>query len=328
MLRTFPRLTVLEGYAGPGIYNGGEDGSPVIALDALIQHSELLVRGKAVRFVFIEDRQDRFRRLREVIDQRFPRLPRGITLDYHHGSCEDTWETALNQSNAWGQPIFANLDPFGPGVPFALVQRLGANRSSEVLVTFASDWLRRFWSLEEIGDGDMQFGSKAWRKVGELDDPEKKELFLVETYRETLGRAGFNLTAPFKLSDEGGHSFYLICGTSHRRGLERMKEAMWKIDPVGGVQFRDPRDPNQGVLDLGIPDPDISPLVRIFNAKLASNLNASHTVEELKDFALFNTGFRPPHATKAIQQMIERGDAMRSPAKGQLTKKVRITQLR
>jgi three-Cys-motif partner protein len=325
MLSTFPRVTVLEGYAGPGIYTNGEDGSPIIALRSLRVRPELLDGGRMVRFVFIEERQDRLKKLKEVIGERFPRLPGGITVDYHHGTCEHTWATALSQADAWGLPIFANLDPFGPGVPYTLVRRLGTNRSSEILVTFMSDWLRRFWSLEELDDGDVQFGSKAWRKVGGLQDPEEKELFLVESYRETLASAGFNLTAPFRLTDEGGHSFYLIFGTSHRRGLERMKDSMWRTDPVNGVQFRDPRDPDQGVLDFGKPEPDMSPLIRILTNRLVSGSSADQTVGELKNFALFSTGFRPPHASTAIRLMIERGDLVRDPAKGQLTEAVRVT---
>lgn len=237
MLRTFPRVSVFEGYAGPGVYSNGEDGSPVIALSNLVQRPELLNGGKAVRFVFGEDREDRFEKLREVIGQKFPQLPRNITVDYHLGTCEDTWLTALDQANAWGMPIFANLDPFGPGVPYGLVQRLGRNPSSEVLVTLMSDWFRRFARLEELDAGDVQFGSRAWRGVGDLNDPVEKELFLVEEYRHTLTRAGFDLTTPFRLTDEGGHSFYLVFGTSHRRGLERMKDSMWKTDPVGAFSF-------------------------------------------------------------------------------------------
>ena len=131
MLRTFPRLSVFEGYAGPGVYSKGEDGSPVIALSNLVQRPELLNGDKAVRFVFGEDREDRIEKLKEVIGQRFPHLPRGISVEYHHGPCEDTWQAALDQAGAWGMPIFANLDPFGPGVPYGLVHRLGRNRKWE-----------------------------------------------------------------------------------------------------------------------------------------------------------------------------------------------------
>ena len=323
MLNTFPRLTVLEGYAGPGVYTKGEDGSPVIAIRALVERPELLGRRCAVRFVFIEEREDRLQKLQEVVNCEFPRLPPGVRVDYHHESCERVWETALDQADAWGMPIFANLDPFGPGVPYPLVKRLGANRSSEALVTFMSDWLRRFWSLEELDDGDVQFGSRDWRTVGSLEDPQEKELFLVEEYRKTLDRAGLGLSAPFRLADEGGHSLYLIFGTGHRRGLERMKDSMWRTDPVTGVEFRDPRDPNQGVLDFGKPKPDLSPLIRMLTNELRRSPEG-RTVEELKDFALFSTAFRPPHVTMAVQQMIDRDDVVREPVEGQLTKTVRV----
>lgn len=172
MLSRFPRLTVFEGYAGPGVYSKGEDGSPVIALSALLERPELLEGGRAVPFVFVEEREDRLESLQNVIAEKFPLLPQRVSINCHHGSCETTWEIALGQANAWGMPIFSNLDPFGPGVPYALVQRLGKNKSSEVLVTFMSDWLRRFWSLDEIYAGDVQFGSAAWRQVGELESPE------------------------------------------------------------------------------------------------------------------------------------------------------------
>jgi len=99
MLRTFPRLSVFEGYAGPGIYSKGEDGSPVVAVSSLVQRPELLSGGK-VRFMFCEDREDRFEKLKETIGQKFPQLPKGVTVDYHHGPCEDTWLTALDQASA------------------------------------------------------------------------------------------------------------------------------------------------------------------------------------------------------------------------------------
>ena len=59
MLSTFPRLTVFEGYAGPGEHTKGEEGSPLIALRSLLDRPDLITLGKQVRFVFVEERQDR-----------------------------------------------------------------------------------------------------------------------------------------------------------------------------------------------------------------------------------------------------------------------------
>ncbi|WP_260326384.1 hypothetical protein [Streptomyces sp. TLI_185] len=44
------------------------------------------------------------------------------------------------------------------------------------------------------------------------------------------------------MNDEGNRKLYLIFGTQHELGLEKMKDAMWKVDPSYGVRYRDPRD--------------------------------------------------------------------------------------
>ncbi len=327
MLSTWPRLTVFEGYAGPGEYSDGEEGSPIIALRRLLDRPDLVLRGKPVRFVFVEERKDRLDHLASLVDTKFRGRPGHVSVDLVHGSCEVVWERALTSAAAWGQPIFANLDPFGPGVPYPLVERLGKNKASEVLVTFMSDWLRRFATLEEVGDGDTQFGSTAWRRVADLASPEEKEIFLVTEYRSTLVRAGLRLTAPFRLSDEGGRSFYLIYGTSHERGLERMKQSMWKVDPVSGIRFRDPTDPHQGVLDLGKPDPGLTSLTQRLRTRLEGTASRELTVGELRNFALFETAFRPVHATAAVRRMLEAGELRRDPEKGQLSGTVRVRLL-
>lgn len=321
MLATFPRLTVFDGYAGPGEYSKGEEGSPLIALRKLLDRHELVTTRRPVRFIFVEEREDRLAYLQNLVSSRF-RSPGHIRVDYHQGSCEDVWEAALTSARAWGQPIFANLDPFGAGVPYRLVERLGANRGSEVLVTFMSDWLRRFATLEHLDDGDRQFGSREWRKVAGLASPLEKELFLVEEYRRTLARAGLDLCAPFRLADEGGRAFYLIYATAHMRGLERMKEAMWKTDPVRGIEFRDPQDPAQGVLDLGVPDPDLDPLCRRLLDRLGDGQPA--TVEELRQFALAKTAYRDTHVPPALRRMIEARTLRRDPERGQLSRLVRV----
>ena len=47
------RIIYLDGFAGPGVYEGGEDGSPVIALQTAVNHV-LAPRFKEITFFFIE----------------------------------------------------------------------------------------------------------------------------------------------------------------------------------------------------------------------------------------------------------------------------------
>ena len=51
------RVLIIDGFAGPGIYSGGEDGSPIIAIKAVKEH-KIKIESE-VRFLLIENRKDR-----------------------------------------------------------------------------------------------------------------------------------------------------------------------------------------------------------------------------------------------------------------------------
>jgi three-Cys-motif partner protein len=130
----------------------------------------------------------------------------------------------------------------GPGTPFSLLQELGCQPSTEVMVTFEPSFLTRFAEKHDGHRqlGDEAFGSQEWQNVFQ-QPPSGKFTFLREQYRNTLRQAGFTHTLYFEMVDEGGRMLYLIFGTQHERGLEKMKDAMWKVDPSYGVRYRDPR---------------------------------------------------------------------------------------
>src|SRR5262245_65441693 len=51
------RILIVDGFAGPGVYSGGEEGSPIIALRALMDHRHMAKHfgsGLEVRFQFVE----------------------------------------------------------------------------------------------------------------------------------------------------------------------------------------------------------------------------------------------------------------------------------
>ena len=58
-------ILFIDGFAGPGEYIGKEFGSPVIALEAAINHNQSFL--VPVRMLFIEQRPDRFAHLQRVL---------------------------------------------------------------------------------------------------------------------------------------------------------------------------------------------------------------------------------------------------------------------
>ncbi len=53
----FPEILYIDGFAGPGAYEGGEAGSPIIALDTALGFQPPLTA--KIHFLFVEERSDR-----------------------------------------------------------------------------------------------------------------------------------------------------------------------------------------------------------------------------------------------------------------------------
>jgi three-Cys-motif partner protein len=317
-------LTYAEGFAGSGIYQNGERGSPVIAADVFLRRRQFLDDGKTMTMVLMEKNQHRLERLQQEMRTPLARYgppPATFRAIYHGGVCADDLLPTLARAGARTGPIFAFLDSFGgPDVPLGIARAIASVPSSEVLVTFGTSFLTRFGGQQAHQEsGDAVFGGTAWRDVHDLPAQQKKP-FLVTTYRKSLRDAGFSYVISFEMVDDTGHDLHLVFGTSNLTGLEKMKDAMWKVDPVQGVHYRDPRDPHQMTLEFDT-KPELGPLRR---ALLAELLNGDRSVTQLRDHTLTETVYRGPHVRQALTAMLGSGIAERDPAGGQLTSATRI----
>ncbi|MEX5709134.1 three-Cys-motif partner protein TcmP [Parafrankia sp. FMc6] len=302
----FRSATYIEGFSGPGIYRDGEEGSPIIAIRALLETPKLLAGlPTPVRFVFVDDDPRCTRLLRDRVEASFPEYPQDrMSVHVEEGRCGERLETALDQIQAWGYPIFAVLDSWGNvPVPHRLLARLAANKASEVIVTLAPQHFVRFVSQIE-GSGDEVFGGdQEWRKLAELPDGAAKRRHLLTCYRRALQRAGFGFLLDFELVTPKGESLYLVFGTNHRRGVEKMKDVLWTVDPETGIGFRDPRDVNQSSL-FG-DEVRVYPLMNLLEDQLREV--GPSKVYKLANHALFDTVFKFNHALPAVRLLCDAG---------------------
>ncbi|MEV0217695.1 three-Cys-motif partner protein TcmP [Micromonospora sp. ALFpr18c] len=213
----YPSVTYAEGFAGPGVYSGGEDGSPVIAIRALV--GEVPPNKGIARFVFIDDDQRCVDMLGETLLKAFPKRPRtdaAMPVWRKKGTCAEDLEVALDRVQAWGQPIFANLDSWGNApVPFKLLQRLATNVSTEVIVTLLPQHFVRFVSRLDKEKGDDVFGGDPhWRDVVNLP-PEAKSRHILTCYRKALKQRVFHTCWTSNLSPATASP----CISSSARGI-------------------------------------------------------------------------------------------------------------
>lgn len=234
-------LNYIDGFAGPGVYSGGEEGSPVIGLRTAVGH---VLPMPEIFFGFIEKDRDRAEHLRRVLSARFANLPRNISYEVYHGEFAEVMTRILDDLDRKGRtiaPTFTFVDPFGyAGFPMSIMRRLLGARACEVLITFMASRLRRFLDdFHEDAINDL-YGGNSWRQARRLSGDARVQ-FLLDRYIQILKDstpARFLLT--FEMAGLDGNTIYwLVFATKHWRGCEVMKEAMWKTDPTGSYKFYD-----------------------------------------------------------------------------------------
>lgn len=316
-------LTYAEGFSGAGTYVDGSPGSPVIAAEIFLRRKHLAA-GKLVNMVLVEEHPGRLARLKREITTPIEKYGSqdGPLMWYSEGKCREKLLPELARHGAWKGPIFAFLDSYGgPDVPFDVARAIGHHRSSEVLVTFGTNFLTRFGSRgESQAAGDQAFGGQEWHEVYDLPGSEKKA-FLVNSYRNSLKSAGFTFVLSFEMIDDTGSDLHLVFGTKDLLGLERMKDAMWQVDPVRGVSYRDPRVPDQATFEL-----DMHPHLEPLDLEILRVLgDGERTVDELQRHTLLETVYRPPHATSAVRDLERRALIERSGGRLNRATSVRAT---
>lgn len=308
-ISAYRSLTYAEGFSGPGVYADGADGSPIIAMRAFLEQPRLANGRKPVRFVFVDDDPRCIRLLDSQIKKNFPdRIvgETGVSVHLVQGTCAEKLESTLDAVGAWDYPILAVLDSWGNApVPYDLIVRLARNRATEVIVTLAPRHFVRFVSRIE-GSGDEVFGGdQAWREIVNIHDGPRKQRHLLTCYRQMLQGAGFSYLLDFELVDRRGESLYLVFGTNHKKGVEKMKDALWTVDPRSGVRFRDPRDAGQYEM-FELDEPEFRPLARLLSLKLRTE--GPKKVHELRAFTLVGTVFQARHVMPAVEMLLAAGE--------------------
>ena len=298
----FPKIAYVDGFAGPGQYEGGEDGSPIIALRAAMEHADR-IRSEVV-FLFIEERQDRAEFLETRIRSLAP--PENFKIKTEGGV---TFEEAFNEFRKWHAdqqgrlpPTFAFIDPFGwSGVPFSVVRFILGQRSCEVFITFMYEEINRFIGHpDQEANFDTFFGTRDWRATENLTKPIERLRFLHDLYLAQL-RLSAKYARSFQMRNTSGTvDYYLFYATNNLTGLKKMKEAMWKVDPSGEFMFSDATDPNQMIL-FGS-----EPRYELLKGDILAKFGGQEaTVKEIEEFVLAETAFRETHYKVQVLRPLE-----------------------
>lgn len=283
-------IVFIDGFAGPGIYEHGQRGSPVIALEAALNHTRSFP--VPVQMIFIEKDPDRYEQLRMVLSRHGEALKGSAQVRepiIRCGDCDELLNQILEECErkniAFG-PALVFLDQFGfSSISMHLIQRILKFPQCEVFSYLDFTGINRF--ITDSGKGDAltrAYGNDDWRQAIPLP-PIQREDFLRELYRAALKKyGGAKYVAYFAMSDASGKLLYwLFFSTRNLRGLEEMKRAMWKVDQKGEFHFSDRQSENQLCLIAN------STQEWLANRMVEKLKNEAMTVMEIKEYVLTRT---------------------------------------
>ncbi len=243
-------LLIIDGFAGPGRYKGGEEGSPIASIKVVLEHS--LEFKHPVKFIFIE----KVSKLNKYLEQEVEKLGEQITnsdriLGYPRiilGECESEIEKLIdeykNKQGSFG-PAFVFLDQFGYSkVSMDLVKMIMSFKKCEVFTFLNWNNLNRYITDNTKWRSiSKAFGSNKWKQVFEEKD---KALFIKNEYAKSLlSKAKVKYVCPFEMINRFNKiAYWLFFCTNNQKGLLEMQRAMSRISSRNYI-FSDRDDQSQ-----------------------------------------------------------------------------------
>ncbi|MEV6533638.1 three-Cys-motif partner protein TcmP [Streptomyces sp. NPDC051639] len=237
ILQTFTEATIVDCFAGPGVYTDGLAGSPVVVAKTFLEHGSNERFGR-LNLICLEERADRVEELKRQL-AKLPSSPKlNIQVQTPGRFAEQQPRlSALAHRSRSDTPVLWLVDPFNlKSAPFALIRQCLAAPRDEVLFTLFTNELHRFCERDNF-DKSMTpyFGGERWKAAvaGDRRAGRRKDAFSA-AYQEGLKSHGlFTSSFGVKISNQSAR-YHLILATHSEAGLKCWAPMAWKLDGYSG----------------------------------------------------------------------------------------------
>ncbi len=275
-------------------------------LDAYLGHAYRTLPHMAkvgLTYIFIEQDPDRVSHLNGELSA--VARPANVNVAVVQGSFHEEMPKLLDGIPADKSlvPTFAFIDPFGyTDHDLQLSSRILGFPRCEVLIYMPFPFIARFVDEPAIAPALTElYGDDSWRAAQGKANMHQRIRALHDSFLDAL-RKSAKYARSFEIIGNGGSTgYHLFFATGHPLGLERMKEAMWKVDPVGGAAFADSTHIGQMVLFEEKPD-----LASLDGEIRRHFRNRQFSIEEAERFTLEETPFCPSLHLKQVLREIEK----------------------
>jgi three-Cys-motif partner protein len=310
------RLVYFDGFSGPGRYSGGEDGSPLVALRALLDHRSRSQITAEIVFLFVEADRERYDSLVAELaglEAAYGGWPPNVKIHHRNASFVDEASSIINSLKSSGSrlaPTFALIDPFGfSGVPMQVIAELLGFPRCELLFNLIFDPINWHLNNEKVAHHMRDlFGCDDFNDIEGMTGVDRRNAILDLYTRQLKDITGFQFVQTFEMiNDRNRLGTVLVAGTRHPLGFAKIKEAMWAVDTTGSFTFS---DLTAGMIPL-IDGPNYAHLE---NQILLRYRGRAVAVEEIERFVIEETKFLKTHYKRGVFVPLERAEQIRIPS--------------
>ena len=318
------KIVYLDTHAGRGRHTGGEEGSPLVALRALLEHKsrdQILARSEAI-FLLVERDEENADRLRRELGE-IGDLPANISVDVHAGECFGLLSQLVDSLRSQDKrlaPAFVFVDPYGFKVPGRVLRDLLTFPRVELFLNLI--WRELDMAIAQAcgnpsgglaGTLDQIFDGNVWLDGISSEDPDERAFQAANLIRNMVEARW--ATSIRMLGRNNVTRYLLLHLTNHDAGRDLMKDCMWKVCPDGGFYASKNLDPAQQLLIT--PTPDLAPLETWVLERLREAPGRWSQIEaELRE-----TLWRGPQLNKVIRDFVADGTLEATEHEGRPTRK-------
>ncbi|MYH10435.1 MAG: hypothetical protein F4143_10105 [Gemmatimonadales bacterium] len=140
----------------------------------------------------------------------------------------------------------------------AVLRRILAHARSEVYVSVMYEYINRF---DEVAEFEAPlaslYGCDDWKDCADIADSRARRQCFFDLYKRQLKEAGAEQVIHFDLYEGSRHKYSIFHASRHHLASDKMKAAIWSIDPGGNFIFRGGQTDQ---LLLGVDEPNFAPL--------------------------------------------------------------------
>ncbi|WP_424963313.1 three-Cys-motif partner protein TcmP [Ekhidna sp.] len=294
-------ILIYDFFSGEGMDSEGNSGSPLIILEELKEHHEIIKKRKLiVRVVLNEKVKSKFKKLCANTEDFLKDVP------YHHirenrDFQEYFAELYPKMANHKRLPRLIFLDQNGiKHITPNIFKSLIALKTTDIIFYISSSYLRRFSELPEFNRY-----IKITKSKFDTSRPYHSHRIVFEYYQDLATGSDYYL-APFSIK-KGANVYGLIFGSNHSLGIEKFLKIAWKLNSNSGdADFNIDEEAFLETRQMSIfMEENMPKKLTLFENNLKKYiLNGDlKTNKEIYNYT-FEQGCLPKHSNKVIRQLI------------------------